>query len=442
MSSFLGGTLVTIRGLQSKAALNGTTATVASFNKDKGRFNVRCADGVIALKAENLEQDPAAVLPPTSAVDDPEYPMSEVLRVLDVVEADADKYNADVAVSCLSRCAQGLMDDSPPPELQPDRVVLAALHALQANSRNEGAAPQLYGVAILGLPFLLGERERAVLVESAEKQLECSLLGLLAKGLVWYKAQHELCSSTMIALRQLICCYCDADDDADFAGVDEGQLAALQSSGLLPALGGMLSQFPPSIHDEGALELHEHAIAVYSSVAGLRPSESRAAMLVEADAAHHALGAIRAGIEDVEGPKGQDAAEAALEMIRAACALLQALGQTEVGRDGLRRAGGVEVLGALQKLMPKAPAKEVAKLKARLLAQSAANDGGATPPEAPGRREASEQRPPAGEWKAPYTVSGARASGSGSGVQGAKGRKGTARAAAGPADTIEASYLY
>lgn len=407
-AAFLAGTAVTIRGLKAKPELNGANAVIKSFNKEKQRFNVQIKAGeTIALKPDNLEQEASARLPPQAAIENgDDYPISEVIRVFDVVEADTE-YNADIAVACLTRCVEALMDDETPltaDEMPPERVMLAAVNALRTNARNEGAAPQLYGVAILGMPFLLGDREKAALVEAAEKELsaeedQCSMLELLAKGLAWYKERHELCSSTMIALRQYLCCYMDGDDTIHFTGVDEVLLPQMQSSGLLAALGAMLEHHPPSIHDEGSLELHEHVIAVYSSVVGLQPTGARAALLVEAGAAKHTLGAIRAGIEDVEGPKGEEAAEAALEMIRSACALLQALGRTEVGRTfhghprpsigfgpsidlprpstdhtwpsmafhaatqvgrtAMAAAGGVAVLGQLAKLMPKGPAKEV-----------------------------------------------------------------------------------
>lgn len=138
------------------------------------------------------------------------------------------------------------MSEDPHDELPHKRVLLAAANAMRTNERNEGGAPQLFGVAILNLPFLLGTPESAAMVDEVEATLGCSLLELLAKGVCWYHAHAymhmcahacahirtsirlcryqqsvELLSSAMIALRQLLACWVANDDTADFAGVDE-----------------------------------------------------------------------------------------------------------------------------------------------------------------------------------------------------------------------------
>lgn len=390
------GTIVKIMGLQAKPELNGCAALVGSFNAEKGRYNVRVIspeknDYVeVALKPDNLEQGAAARLPPASMVEADSYAIKDVLDVMDALDS-MEEYHADVAVASLTRCVESLME-GPSAELPASRVLMGAMNALRTNARNDGTAPQLFGVAILNLPFLLGSQESAPMVDAAEAKLECSLLRMLTQGLGWYEGTPELLASTMIALRQLLGCWIANDDTVDFRGVDEPRVADVLASGMVPALVKMLAASPPTLEDEGTLELHEHAIAAFSALCGLQPSAARARALVEAGAVAPTLAAMAAVAEAAAGgggkrghggPKGgkhkgkkgppppkqpsTEAMEAALELVRAAGALLKALGGTAVGRDGLRAAGAIGGLSSLLRALPHpAVVAEMGALRSRL----------------------------------------------------------------------------
>ena len=111
----LWGSTATVAGLKSRPELNGKVATIRSFNDEKGRYNAEVeGEGVMALKAENLLQDDQsadAVLPAAKALESEEYPMAEVLRVMEKVDA-MEEYHADVAVVCLTRCVEALMEEA------------------------------------------------------------------------------------------------------------------------------------------------------------------------------------------------------------------------------------------------------------------------------------------------------------------------------------------
>jgi hypothetical protein len=373
LQRLLFGSTATVASLKSRPELNGKEATIRSFNEEKGRYNAEVAgEGLMALKPDNLQQS-GTLLPPAEAVEADDYPMSEVLHVLESLDA-MEEYHADIAVVCLTKCVEALMEEPDPDDVPPLRVLTSATNAMRTNARNEGAAPQLFGVAILNLPFLLGTRESAKLVDQVEEALGCSLLEMLAQGVAWYKEQAELMSGTMIALRQLLACWVDNDDSIDFVGLDDDRLAAAIASGMLPALSGMLATHPPSANDEGALELHEHAIAAFSAFSGLEPSVERVDSLVSAGAIPHTLRAISAvtpppppppGGGKGQGGKRQGAArqreqsqeeiEAAHELIRAAIALLKAVGSAEAGRAAMRDAGGVATLDCVLLAFPDEP---------------------------------------------------------------------------------------
>ena len=374
------GTTVKVHGVKAKPELNDCAAIVGSFNADKNRYNVRVAlpeanDYVeVALKPDNLMQGAAARLPPAATVEADEYAIADVLDVLDAVET-MDEYPADVAVACLTRCVECLMEDVGLMPSEP-RMLTGALAALRTNAQNEGAAPNLFGVAILGLPFVLGGRDKAAMLDAAEAHLECSLLTLLAAGLGWYETTHELLSSTMIAVRQALACYVDGDDTVDFSGVDDERWATVDASGLLPALVRMLAAHPARFADEATLELHEHAIAAFSAVSGLAPSEERAATLVKVGVLAPVLRAMEAVASAAaalskkkKGAKSlaKEQLEAALELVRAGGALLKAVGGTSAGRAGLRAAGGVATLTTVMEALPHpALVAEMGALKTRL----------------------------------------------------------------------------
>ena len=146
-----------------------------------------------------------------------------------------------------------------------------------------------------------GQALDAELAARASAPLD-SLLGLLTAGLVAYKEDAELLSSTMIAVRQLlgplrwlktlrrprrrtapVCvrppretrpsrvpppgCWLENDDTVEFVGLDELRFEQVRASGVLAAVAEMVAAHPPSLQDEGSLELHEHAIATWSAAA-------------------------------------------------------------------------------------------------------------------------------------------------------------------------------
>ena len=97
MDEITAGAVVRLSGLKAKPELNGETATIKSFNADKGRFNVEVGTSILALKGDNLEQADDQRLPPSKAIEADEYPLHDVLLALDIVDASAE-YRADVAV--------------------------------------------------------------------------------------------------------------------------------------------------------------------------------------------------------------------------------------------------------------------------------------------------------------------------------------------------------
>ena len=160
-------------------------------------------------------------------------------------------------------------------------------------------------------------------------------------------------------MRQLLGCWLEGDDTVDFVGLDQPRWEAVRASGVLAAVAAMVAGHAPSLDDEGSLELHEHAIACWSAACGLQPDGARTAALCEAGAVPPTLRALEA-VTPVfvivagkqMGGRNPDAAEeeevaAAAELVRAACALLQALARTEAGRAALRCAGGAATLDAL-----------------------------------------------------------------------------------------------
>lgn len=415
-AKLLVGSTVKIIGLKAKPELNGCAALVGSFNADKARYNVKCIspelnDYVeVALKRDNLEQvrhtvsipnlwhisrlvcsrpcprlhgsrqapaqGPASRLPPAKTVEADAYAISDVLDVLDALHA-LDTYNAEVGVACLTRCVESLMDNVSSAELPPARALVATLHALQTNCQNNGSAPQLFGVSILTLPFLLGEPAQAPFLAAAEAKLDCSLLTMLAQGLGWYIGTPEILSSTMIALRQLLSCWIANDDTVEFTGIDDGCFeATVRPSKVLEALVAMLKAHPAKHNDEGSLELHEHAIAAFSACSGLQPSAQRTSALVEAGIVPPTLQAMRAVVQvfaqsgkNKGGPTDEEAS-AALELLRASGALLKALGRTSPGRKSMVAHGGVATLDAIIKAVPVGGvAEEMGALKARLLSK-------------------------------------------------------------------------
>ena len=178
-------------------------------------------------------------------------------------------------------------------------------------------------------------------------------------------------------MRQLLGCWLEGDDTVDFVGLDQPRWEAVRASGLLNAVAAMVAGHAPSLEDEGSLELHEHAIACWSAACGLQPDGARAAALCEAGAVLPTLRALEAvtpvfviaradrlgeeeevarlrrrlpsGCATVEPEAAAEEEEvaAAAELVRAACALLQALARTEAGRAALRCAGGAATLDAL-----------------------------------------------------------------------------------------------
>ena len=60
------GSAVYVTGVVAKPELNGKEGTLVAFDKEKGRWQVRLADGVKLLRAENLEARPGetAATPP------------------------------------------------------------------------------------------------------------------------------------------------------------------------------------------------------------------------------------------------------------------------------------------------------------------------------------------------------------------------------------------
>ena len=160
-------------------------------------------------------------------------------------------------------------------------------------------------------------------------------------------------------MRQLLGCWLEGDDTVDFVGLDQPRWEVVRASGLLAAVAAMVAGHAPSLEDEGSLELHEHAIACWSAACGLQPDGARAAALCEAGAVPPTLRALEAvtpvfviAAAEQMGGRNPDAAEeeevaAAAELVRAACALLQALARTEAGRAALRCAGGAATLDAL-----------------------------------------------------------------------------------------------
>ena len=392
----LSGTTAKVVDLQSKPHLNGCAAVVGSFNAEKGRHNVKviCPElndfVVIALKPDNLEQGAAARLPDAKCIEADDYLLDDVLHVMEAVDS-MEEYSAPVAVACLTKTVTSLMDGDT--SLPSSRVILSALNAMRTNARNGGAAPQLFSVAVLNLPFLLTGPESAPLVDAAEVKLHTSLLDLLAEGLTLYLSTPEILSSAMIALRQLLACWVQNDDTIEFVGVGEARLPGVLRSGVLGTLVAMLNKNPPSsATDEGSLELHEHAIAAFSAISGLMPSDIRAAALVDAGVVPPLLRAVgtiwstaagqqakvvvgsgRNRKEKAQKPKepepdlSPEAIEAACELVRAALALLKALGQATSGRAGLKAAGAIEALDTLIAASPVPGAtEEMVALKARL----------------------------------------------------------------------------
>ena len=133
----LTGSIVVIDGLKSKPELNGKSVKVKGFITASQRYNVRGLDpyeSLIAIKRTNLKQDTAARLPSAEEVDDEsEYPVADVMKVLDVLDSLAD-YAPAVAIACLTRCVKALMEEEEG-EIPPERALRAACNALRANAR-------------------------------------------------------------------------------------------------------------------------------------------------------------------------------------------------------------------------------------------------------------------------------------------------------------------
>ena len=134
----LTGSIVVIDGLKAKPELNGKSAKVKGFIAAADRYNVlpvglNARESVIAVKRTNLKQDAAARLPSAEEVDDEsEYPLADVVAVLDVLDSLAE-YVPSVAIACLTRCVKALMEEAG--EIPPERALRAACNALRANAR-------------------------------------------------------------------------------------------------------------------------------------------------------------------------------------------------------------------------------------------------------------------------------------------------------------------
>ena len=190
--------------------------------------------------------------------------------------------------------------------------------------------------------------------------------------------QRTLQLTARLQVRQLLGCWLEGDDTVDFVGLDQPRWEAVRASGLLNAVAAMVAGHAPSLEDEGSLELHEHAIACWSAACGLQPDGARAAALCEAGAVLPTLRALEAvtpvfviaradrlgeeeevarlrrrlpsgcaTVEPEAAAEEEEEVAAAAELVRAACALLQALARTEAGRAALRCAGGAATLDAL-----------------------------------------------------------------------------------------------
>lgn len=384
----LPGTTAKVTGLQSKPALNGCAAIVGAYLSEKERYEVRVISPEqnnfvsIALKRDNLEQGAASKYPPVDVLASDEYSISDCILVMEVVDS-SEEYEANVAVACLTRYVQSLMD-GPTPALPPARVLYAAMHAMVTNARNEGAAPHLFSVAVLTLPFILNDRSDTVMVEDAENKLECSLLNLLVQGMGCYGHVPEILSSTMIALRQLLTCWTSPSDGAV---LENDREKAVLSSGLLTALVKVCERYtPPKRADDGILELCAHAFAAFSTIAGASPRPGLAKALASAgvvgiglrsmaniakvaeesshasDATKHISGGKAANGATMGAP--QQLSPAALEFLQADSALLKALSSTPVGRLYMRRAGGVTTFETLSSLS--CIKEELAEVRRRL----------------------------------------------------------------------------
>ena len=102
--TLLAGSTAKVVGLKAKPELNGESATIKSFNADKGRYNVEVSTSILALKGDNLEQADDQRLPPAKAIEDWDYPLHDVLLALDIIDASVE-YRADVAVPHLRALA-------------------------------------------------------------------------------------------------------------------------------------------------------------------------------------------------------------------------------------------------------------------------------------------------------------------------------------------------
>ena len=85
---------------------------------------------VVALKRANLDAGEAEELPPAKTVEGDDYPLAEVRAVMERLRSlGADCYAAasDVALACLTRSAQSLMEGTDP--ALPEAAVLDATGA-------------------------------------------------------------------------------------------------------------------------------------------------------------------------------------------------------------------------------------------------------------------------------------------------------------------------
>ena len=349
----LPGTTAKVVGLKSKPALNGCAAIVGAFDSEKGRYGIQVISPelndyvTIALKPENLEQGMASWFPAADLISSEDYHISNVLLVMDALDSHPE-YNSNIAVACITRYVQSLMMERPSPGLPAERVLLSVMNAMRTNARNEGAAPHLFSVAVLTLPFLLEGSSHAAMVDLADARLECSLLTLLLQGLGWYAHIPEILSSTMLALRQLLSCWVNADAKGG-GGLDPAREKAVRSSGMLPTLVKMCER---SKAEEGSMELLGHAFSAFTAVSGAAPSPSLAKALVSVGVVGLSLrimgGISKAAAEEPKNGPPQTASRqlsaTTAECLQAAAALLKALATTSLGRMSLRRAGGVDAL--------------------------------------------------------------------------------------------------
>ena len=336
---------MTIDGLVGKPELNGQRAIVLGYNTTTitSRINVKTDDGeVLALKVSNLSQAADEVFPAAEMIQDPEmYPSYEtdVVNVLDrLASLPAAAYDFDACESCLNRAAMWLsdLDDPQQHDLDPRPVLLA----LKRNDEAGGSRSDVFAIACVNLTFLLGSPAKAEALSQAERDLGINLLGLLSAGLRSYVESDELLSAAMMALRQLIASWMPptaADDDQP--AMDETTFAKLCEAKLLESITVMLKAHAPLREvdggDGGGIELHEHAIAVFSLVAGRTPNARRAAALIGASAIEPVLGVITCLLPETDGYEDEMESESAVGVIRAATSLLYAIAAAAVGREAL-----------------------------------------------------------------------------------------------------------